>query len=175
MFKKSPHPAAALNAKQFEQLYSSHSTLVYRICYGMVKDSDLAKEMTQDIFMSIWERRDKLEITESFEQYLTRAAKLQVFQHYRKKASETKYLNHTREDICVSDNCTENQIFYNDLKEDVGQIIDRLPCRCREVYILSREKGLTNSEIASRLLISVKTVEKHLTKALATFKEILKV
>lgn len=174
MIDKESHSFKKLNSKSFEQLYIAHAKRVYRICFSFVKDPELAKEMTQDIFTSIWERRNNLVIKESYEQYLTKAAKLQVFQHFRKKATQAKFLDQSRENICHHTNCTENQIYYKDLSEEINQIMDRLPCRCREVFEMSRNQGMSNAEIASSLLISVKAVEKHMTKALTVFRKSLK-
>ena len=163
-----------LNAEAFEAIYFHYSKKVYRICLSYTQNTELSQEMTQDIFTSLWERKDELVITESYEKYLTKAAKFQVFQYFRKKAVEMKYQQRIEVELCNVSNCTENQIFYDSLTDEVTQIMDRLPCRCREVFEMSRTKGMTNSQIASSLLISVKTVEKHLTKALSVFRKSLK-
>ena len=67
----------------------------------------------------------------------------------------------------------EHKLLYEELKEKITQVVDQLPERCREVFILSRFEGLKNREIAERLHISLHTVERHIQRALRIFAEAL--
>jgi len=150
----------------FEKIYRTHWKKMFGICYYQVKDEELAKEMVQDIFKSLWERRDQLNVTGPLENYLVRAAKLEAMAYYRTKAIHGQHQKCIMEDTCQSEYCTDNQVAFDELNNRVEVLVDRLPCQCREVFKLSREKGLKNKEIASALLISEKAVEYHMTKAL---------
>jgi len=171
MFKEKNIPIDIHKPRQFEALYRAYSKSVYRLCYHYTKDTEASKEMVQDIFKSLWERRKELIIEGSPENYLMRAAKLKVFQFVRDESTHARHLACALEEHCDQINCTENQILYNSLSEAVSKLIDQLPCRCKEVYRLSRENGMSNKQIASALLISEKAVEKHLTKALGFLRQ----
>lgn len=153
--------------KWFSHVYEQHWEKLYAVCYNNLKETETAKELVQDIFKSLWERKEMLEITTSLEHYLVRAAKLKVFEYIRNKALRQKHMQCALEEHCSSANCTEEEVLLSGLKEKVNYLVDRLPCQCQNVYKLSREKGLSNKEIASSLLISERAVEYHITKALS--------
>ncbi len=142
---------------------------VYAICYNNIREIEPAKEMVQDIFKSLWERRDELEL-ENVNNYLIRAAKFKAFEYIRNKISRQKHLCQKYEGCSHSSNCTEEHILFNNLKEKVNILVDTLPCQCKRVYKMSREHGLTNKQIASALLITERAVEYHITKALSVLR-----
>lgn len=160
-----------INEESFATIYNLYWEMVYGICYNNTRESETAKEMVQDIFKSLWERKDELVINDSIERYLMRSAKLKVFEHIRNKACQKKHIECIQQDYCNVSNCTEDSIFFNNLSEKVNILIDRLPCQCRNVYRMSRKEGLSNKQIALTLLISERAVEQHITKALRTLRE----
>ncbi|MCF2492922.1 MULTISPECIES: RNA polymerase sigma-70 factor [Dyadobacter] len=154
----------------FKELYQLHWERVFAVCYNNLQDVEVAKGMVQEIFKSLWERRQELEITVSVERYLLRAAKLKVFEHLRNTKVRREHIQHIRMLECGSAHCTENDVMYNSLKEKVSGLVDTLPNQCRKVFKLSREQGLSNREISQSLLISERAVEYHITRALSTLK-----
>lgn len=153
--------------ESFRRIYDLHWKTVFGICYHQTGDADTSKEMVQEIFCSLWERWETLQVEGPLENYLARAAKYKVIDHYRKKSKTAIYANTPAVSSCDSyENCTENDVLYRALSDKVGHLVDQLPCQCRLVYKMSREQGLNASEIATALLISEKTVKNHLTKAL---------
>lgn len=164
--KEQPTPIKRIDSPgSFEQIYTLYWEKVYAICYNNLRETEPAKELVQDIFKSLWERRDEIEISTSIEHYLMRAAKLKVFEYIRNKTSRKKHIECALQDFCESTNCTEEEVDFNGLVEKVNLLVDRLPCQCRNVYKMSREQGLSNKEIASALLISERAVEYHITRA----------
>ncbi|WP_316746644.1 sigma-70 family RNA polymerase sigma factor [Pedobacter gandavensis] len=139
---------------------------VYGIIFHYTRDEEIAEEISQDLFASIWERRKKIILKTTIEQYLHRAAKLEAFDYLRTSNSHREHINCALKSICGSKNCTEEQVFFNELNGNLNQLVAELPCRCREVYRLSQDQGKNNKTIASLLLISEKTVEYHLYKAM---------
>ncbi|MDR7129531.1 RNA polymerase sigma-70 factor (ECF subfamily) [Algoriphagus sp. 4150] len=157
--------------KGFEQAYNLYAEKMYGICRSKINSSEVAEEIVHDIFRSLWERRHLVEVSENIEHYLTKATKLKIIDHYRQKARDEKHLACALEEYCEAENRTEHDVELADLQSQVDFLVDRLPCKCRDVFRLSREKGLSNQEIASALLISEKTVEYHIAKALKYLKE----
>ncbi|WP_192348766.1 RNA polymerase sigma-70 factor [Algoriphagus sp. Y33] len=152
----------------FKKLYERNVNKLFTICYSRIRNREDAEEIVHDVFRSAWERRELITNENgSIEKYLVRSIKLKTIDYYRKVAQETLPLNCELEDVCGYGNCTDDQLHFAELQDKVSILVDQLPCACRQVYQLSREEGFTNREIASKLLISEKTVESHMTKALA--------
>ena len=163
-----PHLAIQnMDGQYFEQIYQSCWKNVFGIIYNYTQDEEIAEEISQDLFASLWERRKKIVIRTTVEQYLNRAAKLEAFDYLRTSNSHREHINCALQNLCDSKNCTEEQVLFNELNGNLNLLLDELPCRCREVYGLSQEQGMNNKAIASRLMISEKTVEYHLYKALS--------
>jgi RNA polymerase sigma-70 factor (ECF subfamily) len=133
-------------------------------------DENTANDVLQDLFYSIWRDRDKSRLIQSPDQYLFAMVRHRCFQYLKKKR-----------DSEVPDLQTEEYYFFDtgesvlqfDIENRVNELFDSLPPRSREVFLLSRRKGLSNKEIADQLNISVKTVEKHITISIKHFKEAL--
>ncbi|MVM34118.1 RNA polymerase sigma-70 factor [Spirosoma sp. HMF4905] len=159
-----------IDEQSFREIYLQHWEQVFNVCYSNLRDVEVAKGMVQDIFKSLWERRDELEITTSIERYLVRSAKFKVFEHLRNSKIRQEYAAECITHKSTASNSTENDVLYNNLKEKVSNLVETLPAQCRNVFRMSREQGLSNKEIASLLLISERAVEYHITRALSTLK-----
>ncbi len=163
-----------MNEQSFTWLFNTYWEKVYAVCYKNIRLHDEAKELTQNIFKSFWERRNEIRITGNIEHYLMRSAKLQVINFYRDNQIHEEHHNCFYQSYCDFDNCTENEVFFNQLTAEVSSLIDQLPCQCKMVYQLSRDKHMSNKEIAATLSISLKTVEYHLSNAGKFLKNSLK-
>lgn len=165
---------AALSLKidksTFEQIYQLYWEKVYAVCYNNIREVEPAKEMVQDIFKSLWERRAELQITD-VQRYLMRSAKFKAFEYIRNKVSQEKHVCIKFQDCSTSSNCTEEKIFYNNLNEKVNILVDTLPCQCKRVFLMSKEGGLSNKEIATSLSITERAVQYHINKALSMLRE----
>ncbi len=151
----------------FENIYRKYFKKVYGICYYQTKDKKLSQDMSQDIFLSLWKRRESLIIKISLEYYLIRAAKLETMSYFRTQANRKRQLETKNILVLKEDNSTENQIIFNELTLEVNNLVSKLPEQAKKVYTLSREKGISNKEIASVLNITEKGVEYHITKVLS--------
>ncbi len=121
--------------------------------------------MTQDIFRSIWERYDDLDITTSIEHYLARATKFKVLEYIRNEAVKKKHNQALVNNIDTSNNSVEDDLNYKELYNRLTYLIGLLPKQCKNVFTLSKINGLSNKEISVELNISERTVEYHITKA----------
>ncbi len=156
-----------INEVTFEHAYKTLSGKIYRMCYFYLKNPEDAKEVVHDVFRSIWERRETLEIRTTPEAYLIKAAKLKILQTIRNKISQEQHMEYAMKDFSDSRNVTEQDVMHSLLNRNVKQLIEQLSSQCRKVFKLSREKGMSNKEIASALMISEKAVEYHMSNALS--------
>ena len=120
-----------------------------------------------EIFCSIWERRDTLRITESWEKYFYRSAKNRYLNYSRNLTTQQKHLKEIARALPVGQNTTEETIDETQMAEEIAKLVKEMPEKRREVFQLSRQKGLSTKEIAELMEISEKTVKNHLTKSLS--------
>lgn len=153
---------------EFETIYNLYWKKLYSICYKHIEDVDIAKDLVQDIFISLWERQKKLVINDSLEKYLVKAAKFKVFEYIRNKVgheSKLETLSYFQNQDQASSSL--ELVEYKELQEKVNAAISLLPDHCKNIFLQSRIKGLKNKEIAQELQITERTVEYHITKALS--------
>lgn len=157
----------------FRALFDQYWKPLVAFCQHYIKDDEVAMDIVQDIFHSLWRRRDHLQVETRMEHYLFRAARIKITDHYREKFKRENQNRCLSDHFCERINNTEETILFNDLDHFVDGLVNRLPCRCKQVYTLSRNSGLSVPEIAEQLDLSKKTVEAHLTKALRFLKTFL--
>ncbi len=156
-----------IDKRFFEEIYRTYWRKLFGICLHHTQDEAVAEEMVQDIFSSLWERREHFEISGPIENYLVRAAKMEIMDYFRTTTRREKLSSAALSDFSESDNSTEQDIYASALEGHINSLVDSLPEQCRRVFTQSRVNGLNNNEIASSLHISVKTVEYHMTRALS--------
>jgi len=131
-----------------------------------IDDYETAREFVQDVFVSLFKLRDSLNPDISILAYLHVALKNRIFNHYRHQNVHRRYEQYVAlQQPDISDN-TVALLYSKELEMQIKGEIEKLPLQCRTVFLLSREEGLPNKEIASHLNISVNTVEQHMRKAL---------
>ena len=130
-----------------------------------------AEDIASDIFASVWENRKKLEIRLTFKAYLFQAAKNRCLNAIRDRKATISLDDINGQDtpqVSITDSLETEEL--NNL---IQEAILSLPEKCREVFLQSRTKNLTNQEIAESMDISVKTVEAQITKALKQIRKFL--
>ncbi|WP_165940072.1 RNA polymerase sigma-70 factor [Dyadobacter psychrotolerans] len=161
----------SINRDTFEQAYNLYWKELYLTCLRYLEDEEQAKEIVQEVFKSIWEKREEIEIKTTLKNYLFGVTKMKIFEFYRVSTVREKYTEYSKNENQQLHFTTENEVIYKELLGNVNKLIERLPTRCQEIFKLSREEGLSNKAISSLLLISEKAVEKNMTKALASLRQ----
>ena len=127
------------------------------------KDPSKSEDIVQNIFVKIWIYRKKIDPNISIKKYLYKSVYNEFIDQYRKNkpviSLEEKYLKVI--DTIIDDNSLDIE----KLMMNVNREIDKLPEKCKRVFILNKKEGLTHNEIAEYLQISTKTVESHITRA----------
>jgi len=157
--------------KGFTALYSAHAKKMYRVAYSYLQDTDNAQEIVQKIFSNLWERRTQVHIEISLENYLLRATKYAIF----------RFIEESQRSPCNSDlqqieephtsPSPIDQLVFKETLQKIEDLVKSLPSKRRSIFLLSREDGLKNHEIASRLKVSTKTVEYHIKHSLLYLKK----
>lgn len=149
----------------FKELFESYFTPLCRFVFQFIKDDSSAKEIVLDLFLYIWENRDKIEIETSFKSYIFRSARNRSLNFLRNVTNTFSLQDVTEDRLPVDHSVTENQEIVG-LELLIQEAIMALPDKCRIVFDKSRKENLSNQEIASQMQITVKAVEGHITRAL---------
>lgn len=158
-------PLLIQTEKAFEELYHLHWEKVLAVCYQGTRDLVQAEDLTHEIFQSVWERRHELRVHGPAAHYLVRAAKLKLLAFHRDSANRLQIFNEVVSKT-GSEETTQRHVDYQLLSQRVTELVADLPHPCQEVFVMSRQEGLSNKAIATSLVLSEKTVEYHLTRAL---------
>ena len=171
---------APLSEKEFETLYKQSYRKALYYCNQYIGDFEKSKEIVQEAFINLWEKRQSIYVESGNpEYYLLTAVRNLAFNAIRNKIRESK---RTGKAICIDDKINEKSLSqepcdlltFNEINTVINTTVDSMSEKVREVYIMSREMEMTYPQIAEKLDISVKTVEYRLSKALALFRKTLK-
>lgn len=154
----------------FEKLFHIYYQRLFLFARKFV-DDDTAGDVLQDLFYSIWQDRQKNRIIRSPENYLFAMVRHQCFQHLKQRHTSNLSIDLQIEELRFFD--SGESILQFDLENRINELFDSLSPRSRDVFLLSRRKGLSNKEIAEQLNISMKAVEKHITISIKHFKKAL--
>ncbi len=148
--------------KAFTEIYNQYWKKLLSISYRYLQDKTLAEGVVQEVFISLWNKREIIEI-ETLESYLATAVKYSTFKAIHKNNRHTQVEGSvSTSDFYVEDEVIEARF----LKDYLDGVVNTLPEKCRLIFKLSRESQLSNQEISSNLNISEKTVEAHITRAI---------
>ena len=164
--KNEKHIIQSLDKASFEALFRNHFAGLCFFAHKYVKDFEAAKEIVQDAFLSLWEKRETIDMDRPVKSYLT------MIIHNKC----TNYLRDNRkfdQNILNLENLSElpeyedsDSMVEEELKEKIDSAIEELPEKCKQVFVMNRYENLKYQEIADKLQISVKTVETQMSKAL---------
>jgi len=152
------------DSQAFKTIYQLYWKDCFRIAYSKLNSKILAEEATQNIFISLWERRQNLEI-KNLGAYLKTSVKYQVINFIEAKLVTQKHLPFLSK-RGLPENDVENTIYYEELMVALEQAIQNLPQKTQEIYRLSRYEYLSGREISERVGLSEKSVEYHISRAL---------
>ncbi|MCF3109621.1 sigma-70 family RNA polymerase sigma factor [Niabella sp. CC-SYL272] len=153
----------------FKQLYERHSTKLLTIAYSKTKSIEIAEEIVQDTFLTFYNKKEAVDNNPLL--YLKAVLKFKILEHIK-----TQYKTKTHpldSDYLVATRSMEvpEKLEIQETQSAIYKKIQSLPQQCREVFVLRRDYNFSNEEVANKLGISVKTVEAHMTKALAALKK----
>ena len=155
----------------FQKLFEDYFRSLVTYSYRYVNDWSVGEDIVQDVFMDLWINRDKIDFEEPIKPYLYRATYNRSI-NYLNSVSVQRRVDHADmlDELIDREILSYNQhdnLLLKEIEEEITSFVGTLPEQRRRVFLLSREENLKNKEIALRLNISEKAVEKHITKALS--------
>jgi RNA polymerase sigma-70 factor (ECF subfamily) len=160
--------------KAFEKLFDRHHKKLYLFLYRLLNSKEDAEEIVQDTFIKIWEKRAEFIEGYPFESFLFKIAKNAFLNLNRKRVNRKIVESHLEFLTEITSGSTDEYVIFNETKAIVNTIIDNLPPKRKEIFLLRRIEGLSRQEIADKLDISIITVDSQLLKANKYLKEELK-
>lgn len=149
----------------FAELYKIYSPRIYSNLKRLTKDDELAKELLQEVFFKVWEKRDALNVEISFQAYLYKVSENMVRDFFRRASRDKKLMEHlvnaasefysTVEDLYIS---KENQSLFQ-------RAIDELPPQRKKIFKLCKIEGKSYEEVSALLGVSTSTINDHIVKA----------
>lgn len=157
---------ASADENAFKEIYNLYGRKVYQTAFRYLRSRETALDIVQDIFFSLWEKRDQFLHVNSLEGYLIKTTQHHIYALLKKWASEsqreTEYSNSVEDFVDDADFQVRSQQ-YEDL---INQLVELLPPQQKLVFTMSRNKGMSHEAIAHELNLSQGTVKHHIVKAL---------
>lgn len=155
------------NPAAFEALFHRYHAPLVRYLQQRTADPDDARDLAQEVFIRVWRRRQFLQPDRALAAYLYRIAANLLVDYQRRQTAQARLMARYRE---VAETTTPPRDEEMDLQQELNAALGMLPQPWQTVFLLSRENGLKNREIAELLGISVKTVENRMTRALKSLR-----
>ena len=155
-----------------KQIFEVHYRSVFLCIYRFVKQRETAEDLTQEVFLKLWRKKEQLQITGSLAAYISTMAYHEAMGYLRKTSTLITDIDDNAAVVVGSDG--NDEVRKQDLQQQINVAVDQLPPRCKSVFILSRFEGKSYKEIADIMDISTKTVEHQLSKALKSLRIHLK-
>ena len=159
----------------FVYIYTTYYDALLNYADRLLNDVETARDVVQQVYYKIWEGRAALAITLSVKAYLFKSVYYRSLNTLAHKKNIQKYEQEHSADVYYSTviQLPEAEVLLrrSDIEKAVWEVVATLPEKCREVFTLSKIDGLKNREIAEKLIISEKTVKRHISIALSRLRE----
>lgn len=162
---------AAGDENAYKSLYERYGDIVFRLACRYVKSEELAKDLSQDVFIKIWEKRDRLPEVQYFQAYLLQVARNESINWLRAAGKSDIAKGEIARHFQANPGFFEDETLQRDYREFIKRTLDSLSPRAREIFILCREQGKTYDEVAAALGISRNVVRKHMVSSLQKFRD----
>ena len=154
--------------KNFEELYKQFQPSLLNFAIYLTGSRPDALEIVNDVFLNVWDKRENLDLDDSLKGYLFSSVKNRTINFHKKK--RLKVVQDLPNDR-VSDFSADRGLLEKEQSQIMLDILESLPPKCRQVFVMSRIDCLSYKEIAELMDISVKTVEGQMSKALKVFRK----
>ena len=159
------------DAKAFETLFLLYKNKVYNFVCGSTYDKNVSEDITQNVFLAVWEHRESIEPDNNFDAFIFKIARNMVYRHTEKKILAYRFSQkYTTENSDIIQS-TEEDIDSKLLLDTLMAFVDKLPEKSKEIFLLRQIEGLSIKEIALKLEITPKTVENQIYRSVLFLKK----
>ena len=159
--------------KAFEEVFTAYFDKVKYLLTGLLRSESEAEELAQDIFVKLWLNRESINPDKAFSTYLYTIARNTALNSLKHKLVEENFKNSLNDFDPETADGSDEILFAKEISLLVEMTICRMPVQRRNIYQMSRTKGISNNEIAEELGISKKTVENQISLALQEIRRVI--
>lgn len=161
------------DVKIFESLFREYYYSLSRFTASITRSSSAAEDLVQDIFLKIWQNREEWNPQGTIKTYLYRASKNQALNYLKHLSIVNNWAEISKDSLVNSSVNPEDEIIRKELLTSVSDAVNKLPEKCKMIFLLHRHEGLSYREISEVLNISISTIETQMGRALKKIREIM--
>ncbi|MCH7410437.1 RNA polymerase sigma-70 factor [Belliella sp. DSM 111904] len=158
------------DVKSFEKLFDKYYNQLVTQAFARVENWNVSEDIVQDIFIDLWQKKEKINIQSSLKGYLLSSVKYKVYRHI----DQARITDSLKEHHDLSYAITGDILTFEELYEELNHLLDKLPLKEQEVFRLSRFQQLTTMEIAEKLNLAPQTVHNKMYQTLRFLRAELK-
>jgi RNA polymerase sigma-70 factor (family 1) len=155
-----------LSEQEFSEIYRAFWKKLYGMSYNYVRDKTIAQEIVQDVFVKLWVKKDQIRHIEDAEAYLFRCLRNKIYDHFDSVARNKKLATYEFEQCSEKLYAIDESVVFDEGMSVVTQELEKMPEKTRMIFRMSRFNQYSNDEIATRMQLSAKAVEYHITQAI---------
>ena len=160
--------------RQFEQFFVATFPKVKAFAWKVLKSESDAEDIAQDVFVKLWDNPEIWEGKDTWNSYIYTMVRNYIYNFLKHKSVENNYQEQLAEDDSPSYEADiHEQLYAKEIELLIKLTLDNMPEQRKKIFVLSRQKGMSNQEIADNLHLSVRTVERHIYLALQDLKKII--
>lgn len=161
------------NGSAFKQIYDRYWLSIYKTVKRYTKSPEVAEDIVQEIFTTLWNNRSSFKEVINLEYYLITMAKNLTYKTLRKMAFEKTVKNHWSVEGLQEENAANDAILDQQYAQLIQQAVGLLPSQQKQIFHMAKVEGLSHKDIAAQLKISHLTVKTHMAKALRSIRHYL--
>lgn len=163
--------------KAFKTFFLYYYPKVKWFIGGLLQSQEEAEDISQDVFLTLWNNRLSLNSISNFKAYLFRICKNAAYRHIERALLFKSYQQREAEKMSIipESNETDDNIQLKELELLISMVVEKMPAQRKKIYKMSRVSGMSNDKIAQVLGINKRTVENHLSQALADIRKVLSI
>ena len=154
------------DAQAYEKLFHTYFEPLSLYTNTFLKDIDLAQDIVQQMFVTLYEKREQLQIHTSIKSYLYTAVRNRAMDHLRSQKIHSLHHEKIKASQSEIDTTEDEEVLRTELQQKLYHAIAQLPEQNLKIFRMSRMQGLSNQEIAEELGLTKRTVETHISNAL---------